>query len=101
MFEAIKKLIEDYPRIIIHRHKNPDGDALGAQMGLKRILMENYPDKEIFAVGDMTPRYTFMATLPIDEIADKLGCSKSTVNKEIAAIKQELRQLLESEGYLK
>ena len=36
---------------------------------------------------------------PIDEIAQKLGCSKSTVNKEIAAIKQELRQLLESEGY--
>ena len=70
MFEAIKKLIEDYPRIIIHRHKNPDGDALGAQMGLKRILMENYPDKEILAVGDMTPRYAFMATLPIDEIED-------------------------------
>lgn len=70
MFEAIKKLIEEYPRIIIHRHKNPDGDALGAQMGLKRILMENYPDKEIFAVGDMTPRYAFMVTLPIDEIAD-------------------------------
>ena len=70
MFEAIKKLIEQYPRIILHRHKNPDGDALGAQLGLKRILMENYPDKEIFAVGDMTPRYTFMVTTPIDEIED-------------------------------
>ncbi|MBR2445753.1 MAG: RNA polymerase sigma factor [Clostridia bacterium] len=49
--------------------------------------------------------YIFMSRYylarPIDEIADKLGCSKSTVNKEIAAIKQELRQLLESEGYLK
>ena len=36
---------------------------------------------------------------PIDDSATRLGCSKSTVNKEIAAIKQELRQLLESEGY--
>ncbi len=36
---------------------------------------------------------------PITEIAQKLGCSQSTVNKEIAAIKQDLRQLLESEGY--
>ncbi len=70
MFEAIKKLIEDYPKIIIHRHKNPDGDALGAQMGLKLILMENYPEKSILAVGDMTPRYAFMATLPLDEIND-------------------------------
>lgn len=70
MFEAIKKLIEEYPKIIIHRHKNPDGDALGAQIGLKRILMENYPEKQILAVGDMTPRYAFMETLPLDEIED-------------------------------
>lgn len=36
---------------------------------------------------------------PIAEIAGRLGCSESTVHKEIAAIKQELRQILESEGY--
>ena len=70
MFEKIKNLIEQYPRIILHRHKNPDGDALGAQLGLKKILMENYPEKEILAVGDMTPRYAFMLTTPIDEIED-------------------------------
>lgn len=38
---------------------------------------------------------------PIAEIARKLGCSESTVHKEIAVIKQMLQQLLESEGYLK
>ncbi|MBQ8146354.1 MAG: bifunctional oligoribonuclease/PAP phosphatase NrnA [Clostridia bacterium] len=70
MFEAILKLIQKYPKIIIHRHKNPDGDALGSQQGLKYILKDNYPDKEIFAVGDMTPRYAFMVTSPIDELAD-------------------------------
>lgn len=68
MFEAIYKLIEQYPRIIIHRHKNPDGDALGAQQGLKQILMLNYPNKEILAVGDMTPRYSFINTTPIDDV---------------------------------
>lgn len=70
MFEAIQKLIEQYPRIIIHRHKNPDGDALGAQQGLRRILQDNYPHKEILATGDMTPRYAFMASPPMDEIND-------------------------------
>lgn len=70
MFEAIHHLIQDYPRIIIHRHRNPDGDALGAQLGLKQLLIDNYPEKEIFAVGDMTPRYAFMASSPMDEIAD-------------------------------
>ena len=44
-------------------------------------------------------RYYFCR--PIADIAHKLGCSESTVHKEIAAIKQELRQILESEGYLK
>ena len=70
MFESIYSLIQKYDRIIIHRHKNPDGDALGAQQGLKHILKDNYPNKEILAVGDMTPRYAFMVTLPNDEIED-------------------------------
>lgn len=70
MFEAIFKLVEQYPRIILHRHKNPDGDALGAQLGLKQILKDSYPHKEIFAVGDMTPRYAFMLSSPMDEIPD-------------------------------
>ena len=70
MFEAIRELIEQYPRIIIHRHKSPDGDAMGAQQGLRMILKDNYPHKEILIVGDMTPRYEFMAISPMDEIAD-------------------------------
>ena len=71
MFEAIYKLIEKYPRIILHRHKNPDGDALGAQEGLRKILKDNYPNKEIYAVGDMTPRYSFIAE-PMNEIDDSI-----------------------------
>ncbi len=70
MFESVLELIKKYPRIIIHRHNNPDGDALGSQMGLKLILKENFPEKEILAVGDMTPRYAFMVTEPLDEVAD-------------------------------
>ena len=71
MFEKILELIEKYPRIIIHRHKNPDGDALGCQIGLKHMLRDTYPHKEIFVVGDMTPRYAFMADAPMDEIPDE------------------------------
>ena len=37
---------------------------------------------------------------PIKEIAKLLGCSESTVNKEIAVIKHELKKELEKEGYL-
>ncbi len=71
MFEQILELIQAAPRIIIHRHKNPDGDALGSQLGLKHILRDSFPDKEILAVGDMTDRYAFMADEPMDEVADE------------------------------
>ena len=72
MFEKILSLIEKYERIIIHRHKNPDGDALGSQMGLLHMIKDTYPNKEVYAVGDLTPRYSFMLTQPMDEISDEL-----------------------------
>ncbi len=72
MFEKLVKEIEKYNRIIIHRHTKPDGDALGSQMGLKHLLKDNYPEKEIYAVGDMTARYAFMVDEPMDEIEDSI-----------------------------
>ncbi len=72
MFKKILALIEKYDRIIIHRHKNPDGDALGSQIGLYHMIKDTYPEKQVYMVGDMTPRYAFMLTQPMDEIADEL-----------------------------
>ncbi len=71
MFEQILQAIKEYDRIIIHRHTNPDGDALGSQIGLKHILMENYPEKNISAVGDGAGRYAFMEDSVMDEVADE------------------------------
>lgn len=72
MFKKILDLIEKYDRIIIHRHKNPDGDALGSQLGLYHIIKDSYPEKEVYTVGDLTPRYSFMLTRPMDDVADEL-----------------------------
>ena len=47
--------------------------------------------------------YIFMSRYyifrPINEIAKLLGCSESTVNKEIASIKKQLKEKLKEEGY--
>ena len=47
--------------------------------------------------------YIFMSRYyvarPIKEIAELLGCSESTVNKEISSIKRYLKEKLEKEGY--
>ena len=71
MYEQILKAIRDYQVIIIHRHNNPDGDALGSQIGLKHILRANFPDKTIYTVGDEAGRYAFMADSQMDVIPDE------------------------------
>ena len=43
IFEKIK----EYDRIVIFRHKRPDGDAVGSTLGLRGILRLTYPTKEV------------------------------------------------------
>lgn len=70
MFEGILRRILAYDTIIIHRHSRPDGDALGSQIGLKHILKTNFPQKNIYAVGDDAGYYSFMADTVMDQIPD-------------------------------
>ena len=65
MFKEIKKMIEKYNTIIIERHARPDGDALGSQIGLREALLETYPDKKVYAVGDYNTRYSFIGRLDL------------------------------------
>ncbi len=68
MKEILNK-IEAYSKIIIHRHTNPDLDALGSQLGLKNAIMNTYPDKEVYVVGDMN-KFSFMGEM--DQISDEV-----------------------------
>lgn len=51
--KQILETIKTYETIIIHRHSRPDMDAIGSQMGLKLTLQHMYPNKKIYAVGDV------------------------------------------------
>ena len=70
MFEKILACIEKYDTIIIHRHKKPDGDALGSQIGLKHLIKENYPQKRVLCVGDTSDRFGFMEDSTPDVAVD-------------------------------
>lgn len=70
MFEEIFRQIQKFDRIIIHRHTKPDGDAMGSQIGLKHILLENFPDKEVYAVGDAPGFFGFMEGAFMDTVED-------------------------------
>lgn len=70
MFTELLEKIKEFDTIIIHRHSNPDGDALGSQIGLKNIIKENFPAKTVYVVGDMTARFAFMEGSEMDTIDD-------------------------------
>lgn len=70
MFEAVLDCIKNYDTIIIHRHSRPDGDAMGSQIGMKHIILENFPNKKVYMVGDTTNYLSFMPDSVMDEIDD-------------------------------
>ena len=72
MFTQLLEKIKEFDTIVIHRHSNPDGDALGSQIGLKNIIKENFPGKTVYVVGDMTARFSFMEDSTMDVIEDSV-----------------------------
>ncbi len=71
MFEHILQEIKAFDRIIIHRHSKPDGDAMGSQIGLKHILLENFPGKTVYVVGDTSAYTSFMEGSVMDTLPDE------------------------------
>ena len=71
MFKAILDCIEQYDTIIIHRHTHPDGDAMGSQIGLKHLILNNFPEKTVYMVGDASKNLAFMQDSVMDEISDE------------------------------
>lgn len=70
MFKEALSLITKYQRIIIHRHAHPDGDAMGSQIGLYFLIKDNFPEKEVYMVGDEATRLPFI-DIPMDVIPDE------------------------------
>lgn len=85
MFEKILEEIKNHETIIIHRHKNPDGDAIGSQTGLYLLLSENFPQKQIYRVGDGAGRYSFMEYSNMDEIDDSVYADALTIVLDTSA----------------
>ncbi len=68
--QTILDKIEEYNRIILFRHKRPDGDAVGSTKGLREILRLTYPEKEILLINSDFAEFTaFLGSedAPIDD----------------------------------
>ena len=85
--KSILDKIKEYNRIIIFRHKRPDGDATGSTKGLQRILKLTYPEKEILLQNsDFADYMAFLggedAPICDEDYADALGIVVDTGTKD-------------------
>ncbi|HEL1110503.1 bifunctional oligoribonuclease/PAP phosphatase NrnA [Streptococcus equi subsp. zooepidemicus] len=67
-FQTILEHIKHYQTIIIHRHQNPDPDALGSQAGLKAIITHHFPDKKVLITGFDEPSLAWISLM--DQVSD-------------------------------
>ena len=68
-FKRIYKAIKKYDTIIIARHVGPDPDALGSSIGLKEVILYNFPNKRVYVVGSPASRFRYIGNIDkLDEI---------------------------------
>ncbi|RMA78998.1 phosphoesterase RecJ-like protein [Metamycoplasma subdolum] len=69
LFKKIENQIKSYKNIIIYHHIRPDGDCLGSQRGLKKLIEANFPDKKVYAIGDSKNLFPYL-DLKMDKLPE-------------------------------
>ena len=72
--EIILGRIREYKRIIISRHVRPDGDAIGSTQGLKEILRQTFPEKEIYLINEDYSDYLSFLGGEDAQLDDEMYC---------------------------
>ncbi len=85
--KAVLDKIKQYDKIVIFRHKRPDGDAVGSTMGLRDVLRATYPEKDIRLINsDYADYVAFLGDedgpCPDDFLSDALGIVIDTATSE-------------------
>lgn len=69
IYRKIYKEIKKHNTIVIARHIGADPDALGSEFALKELILNRFPNKCVYAIGNPSQRFKFMGELDkIDNI---------------------------------
>ena len=72
VMEQILEKIKAYDRIMIFRHVRNDGDCVGASKGLKQILQQSFPEKEILLIDSECAQYLAFMGPEDEDVADEV-----------------------------
>ena len=70
IYKQILKKIKKADTIIIARHVGPDPDALGSSLGLKQLIIDNFPHKKVYVIGSPAAKFRFIGEL--DKLPENL-----------------------------
>ncbi len=63
IYKQILKQIKKANIIIIARHVGPDPDALGSSLGLKQLIIDNFPNKKVYCIGSPAAKFRYLGEL--------------------------------------
>lgn len=63
IYRKIYNVIKKYDNIVIARHVGPDPDALGSSIGLKEIIKNTFPNKNVYVVGCSAAKFKYLGSL--------------------------------------
>lgn len=82
-YDRLKAFIEKHATITIFSHIYPDGDAIGSLIGLRELILENYPHKKVYALGsNIKPHVDIVG--PTDEVTDDVIKNSAAIVVDIA-----------------
>ncbi len=70
IFKEIYKVIKKYDKIVIARHIGADPDALGSTLGLKEVILNTFPKKQVYVVGVPASKHKYIGEL--DKFTDDM-----------------------------
>ncbi len=111
MFKKIYKEIKKYNTIVIARHIGVDPDALASGLALKESIKLTFPNKNVYAVGNGSSKFSYMGKLDkledyenflliVLDTPDKKRIDYKDYNKADSIIKIDHHPFIESFGGL-
>lgn len=71
IYKQILKKIKKSSTIVIARHVGPDPDALGSSLGLKQLILDNFPEKIVYTIGMPASKFNYIGS--VDKMPDNLN----------------------------
>jgi len=83
-YKQILKQIKKYNNIVIARHIGGDPDAFGSSLGLKEIILANFPNKNVYVAGTPTSKFKYFGGIDKtpDDVSGALLIVTDTPNKK-------------------